>query len=123
MSISYDIEGQGVRKSWSTPLLVLAGLNAAFAIAMLSAWTAASFYLAEPLEWATWMRVNRGTSMMDVFDYPFVLLWMLPVGGVTVAWAASKSRQWPLVFVALTLPLLVLGLIVGWYYLTPTDWR
>jgi hypothetical protein len=123
MLISYDIDGNGARRGWSMPLLLLAAVNAAFAVLVLSAWTFTSLFVADPIEWATWMRVHRGGSLMDLFDYPFVLLWLLPAGGISAAWMAGKSRKWGTAYAALTMPILVLGFCFAWFYLAPEALR
>jgi hypothetical protein len=123
MSISYDLDGTEARRSWSRPLLVLLTANGLFMMATLCAWTFLSLFLAEPLAWATWMRVHRGSNFMEIFDYPFVLLWLLPAGGMSIAWVASQSRRWGTAYASLTLPIIVLGFVYGWYYLAPTDWH
>lgn len=123
MLISYDIDGNGARRGWSKPLLALAAVNAAFAAMVLSAWTFASLFIADPIEWATWMRVHRGSNVMELFDYPFVLLWLMPAGGIAVAWMSGKSRQWGTAYAALTLPIVVLGFCFCWYYLAPEALR
>ncbi len=123
MLISYDIDGDGTRRGWSKPLLLLAGVNSIFAVLMISAWTFASLFMAAPIEWATWVRVHRGGSIMELFDYPFVLLWLLPMGGVALAWVAGQSRKWGAAYASLTLPIAILGFCVGWFYLAPETWR
>ncbi|MFM9940940.1 MAG: hypothetical protein ACKVP7_15765 [Hyphomicrobiaceae bacterium] len=123
MLISYDIEGNGARRGWSKPLLLLACVNGIFAASMISAWTVTSLFIADPIEWATWMRIYRTGSIMELFDYPFVLLWLLPVSGIATAWVAGQSRNWSLAYGSLTLPIVVLGFCVGWFYLAPEAWR
>ena len=122
MSISYDLDGNGAPKAWSKTLLVLMGINGIFALAMLCAWTFLSLFVAEPLSWATWMRVTRGYGMMEIFDYPFVLLWLLPGAGMATAWVASQTRKWAMAYAALSLPIVILGFVFGWFYLAPPDW-
>lgn len=123
MSINYDIADRGGRKTWSWPLLAAAGINAMFAAMILSAWTFMSMFIAEPLAWATWMRVHRSSSFFDIFNYPFVLLWLLPVCGLATAYVAGEGRKWSMAWCALTLPIVVHGTTIGWYYLAPQAWH
>lgn len=123
MLISYDMDGKSARRRWSKPMLLLAGINSLVAVTMLAGWTFVSLFIAEPIEWATWMRVSRGSNFMDAFDYPFVLLWALPAGGITLAWIGTQSSKRGMAYASLTMPMVILGFMVGWFYLTPETWR
>lgn len=93
--------------------------NAVVAMTVLFAWTAVSLYIVEPIAWATWMPVRRGTTFEDLFEYPFVMLWFMPAAGIFGAWLALKIGRRALAISCVTLPLGLLGLIFGWYYLAP----
>jgi hypothetical protein len=102
---------------------VLSGLlvaNATFALSSLSWCTFMSLFVAEPMRWATWHGLG---SRPELLDYPFVLLWLLPVGGVCVAWLADKGDNRRLAYFFALFPLLFLGLLFGWFYLVPVEWR
>jgi len=119
MLISYDMHGSGSSPNWSKPLKFFAFINGACVAVMLLAWPLVSMFVSDPIEWATWMRIQRGNNLMDALDYPFVLLWFLPMSGIAVAWVSSQSRNWGMAWMALTMPIMVLGLVFGWYYLAP----
>ncbi len=122
MSISYNSDGKPVVRI-SRPLMTLMAINAIFAFIMLFAWKLVSIFVVEPLNWATWAPVYRGSALEDIVRYPFVLLWLWPVLGAFGAWATSKAGRQPVAFACASLPIVVLSLVFGWYYLTPTDWR
>jgi hypothetical protein len=121
--ISYDLDARSSRKQWSRPLIALGVINAAFAGSMISAWTYAQMFVAEPLAWATWMRVYRGGAISDIFNYPFVLLWLMPACGLAIAYVAGEGRRWSMAWAALLLPVIILGVTIGWYYIAPPDWH
>jgi hypothetical protein len=98
-------------------------LNAVIAMTVLFAWTAVSLYIVEPIAWATWMPVRRGTSFEELFEYPFVMLWLMPLAGVVVAWLGLKGGRRGLALTALILPIALLGLIFGWFYGAPPELR
>ncbi len=98
-------------------------VNAVIAMTVLFAWTAISLYIVEPIAWATWMPVRRGTSLEELFEYPFMLLWLMPLAGVAGAWLALKSGRRTFALTCLALPVALLALIFGWYYGAPPDFR
>ena len=123
MSISYYEDGTPIIPPRSRKLLALMAANAAFAMVMLFAWTVVSLFVAEPMSWATWMPISRGSTFEDVVRYPFVLLWLMPASGIAGAWFAMKAGRMPLAYACVGLPIVVMSLVFGWYYLTPPDWR
>lgn len=109
-----------VERRWFLRTLQL--LNLGFATAVVSAWTYLSYFLADPIGWATWMPLSRSGNP-HLFDYPFVVLWGLPVGGVLVSYCARRLTMHRLIATALLLPILTLGVIIGWFYLAPLEWH
>ncbi len=96
--------------------------NAVVAMTVLFAWTAVSLYIVEPVAWATWMPVRRGTTFEDLFEYPFVLLWLMPAAGIAGAWASLKFGRRALALTCVALPLALLSFIFGWYHLAPPNY-
>ncbi len=119
MTISYyDDEARApITPSGTMTVLMLA--NAVIAMTVLFAWTAISLYLVEPIAWATWMPVRRGTSFEDLFEYPFVMLWLMPAAGIAGAWISLKLGRRALAITCVTLPIALLALIIGWYNFAP----
>lgn len=119
VTISYygDESRASIPASGTMTFLMLA--NAVIAMTVLFAWTAISLYIVEPIAWATWVPVRRGTTFEDLFEYPFVMLWCMPAAGIAGAWLALKFGRRALAIGCVTLPLGLLGLIFGWYYLAP----
>jgi hypothetical protein len=123
VTISYYDDGAraSIRPTSFMTLLMLA--NAVIAMTVLFAWTAISLYIVEPIAWATWMPVRRGTSFEELFEYPFVLLWLMPLAGVAGAWLGLKFGRRTFALTCLVLPVALLGLIFGWFYGAPPDLR
>ncbi len=119
MTISYygDEARAPIPASGVMTTLMLA--NAVVAMTVLFAWTAVSLYIVEPIAWATWMPVRRGTTFEDLFEYPFVLLWLMPAAGIVGAWMSLKLGRRALAITCVVLPLALLSLIFGWYHLAP----
>ncbi len=119
MTISYyDDEARApITPSGTMTVLMLA--NAVIAMTVLFARTAISLYLVEPIAWATWMPVRRGTSFEDLFEYPFVMLWLMPAAGIAGAWISLKLGRRALAITCVTLPIALLALIIGWYNFAP----
>ncbi len=123
MTISYYDDGlrAPIRPSAFMTFLML--VNTVIAMTVLFAWTAISLYIVEPIAWATWMPVRRGTSFEELFEYPFVLLWLMPMGGVAGAWLALKMGRRSLALTCVLMPIALLALIFGWFYGAPTTLR
>ena len=122
MSISYVRQDKFVVQL-PRPMRAVMVLNAAFGAAVLGAWTYVAVYLAQPIAWATWFSVYRSGDWMDIFNYPFILLWSLPFGAILGAWLAEKSNMRGLAYVVVLTPLLIHGTIIGWYHYAPPHWR
>ena len=123
MTISYYDDGLRAPARPSAFMTLLMLVNSIIAMTVLFAWTAISLYIVEPIAWATWMPVRRGTSFEELFEYPFVMLWLMPMGGVIVAWLALKAGRRSLALTCLVMPIALLGLILGWFYGAPTTRR
>jgi hypothetical protein len=123
VTISYydDRATASIRPTSFMTFLML--VNAVIAMTVLFAWTAISLYIVEPIAWATWMPVRRGTSFEELFEYPFVLLWLMPLAGVGGAWLGLKFGRRTFALTCLILPIALLGLIFGWYYGAPPELR
>lgn len=123
MLISYYEDGKVAPKQASRGLGAMVLLNASLSLGILFAWTYLSMFVAEPVAWATWMPVSRGYGFNGIFDYPFVMLWMMPLIGICGTWLSLKSTRLTLAYAFALVPLAMLFLIVGWFYLAPPDWR
>jgi hypothetical protein len=119
VTISYYGDEAHAPTQPSRILIFLMVANAVVAMTVLFAWTAVSLYIVEPIAWATWMPVRRGTTFEDLFDYPFVMLWFMPAAGIVGAWLAQKFGHRALALTCVVLPLTLLSLIFGWFYLAP----
>ena len=123
MSISYTADGKPYNPAHGKRLAVLMTINAAFAGLVVGAWTMVSLFVEEPIAWATWSAVSRGNSVLELFYYPFALLWMMPAFGIMGSWLAHKSRKSALAYTCVLLPIVFLSLVFGWYYFTPPELR
>jgi len=122
MSISYTGADTVVvaRPSDSRLLLALMTIDGLFACIAVFWWTLISFFIAEPIKWATWTGMS---SRPELLEYPFSVLWMLPAAGIGGAWLAKKAGRLRLALALAFFPILLIGLVLGWYYLTPPHWR
>jgi hypothetical protein len=123
VTISYYDDDTRAPITASGPLTFLMLTNAVIALTVLFAWTAVSLYIVEPIAWATWMPVRRGTSFEELFEYPFVLLWLLPAAGIGGAWLSLRTGRRGAAFLCAIAPIAFLGLIFGWFYLAPPTYR
>lgn len=123
MLITYYEDGSTAPKQTSRGMAAMMCINAAISLSILFAWTYLALFVAEPFAWATWMPVNRGYGVKGVFDYPFLMLWLMPALGVFGAWVGLKGGRKAMAYSFLCIPPVMLMLIVGWFYLTPPDWH
>ena len=110
---------EGGRRSDPIPLIIVQALNLAFAAACIFMWAMLSFFIEDPIRWATSTGIG---SRPELLDYPFVLLWLLPVVGACAAWVAQQAKRMKLAYFLAGYPLAYLGLMVAWYYLAPAQW-
>lgn len=101
-------------------LLILSVVNATFAGTSVFLWTFLSLFVAEPIQWATWRGIS---SRPDLIEYPFILLWMLPAAGIVAGWIAKRAGQMRIACWLAFFPIILLGLIFGWFYMAPIGWR
>ncbi len=123
MTISYYDDDTRASVRASGPLTFLMLTNAVIGLTVLFAWTAVSLYIVEPIAWATWMPVQRGTSFEDLFEYPFVMLWLMPAAGIVGAWLSLRMGRRGAALMCAIMPIAVLALIFGWFYLAPPTYR
>jgi hypothetical protein len=123
MLISYYEDGTSAPKRMPRLLVALMTTNAGFAAAILFAWTYISLVVAEPLSWATWVPMSRGSGMGGVLEYPFLLLWLLPLVGILGGWVGAKGNRPAFAYAFVAIPIAMLALVFGWYYLAPTEWH
>ncbi len=118
MSRSLLYEGRGRQSNWP---FILIGVNLVFVGLCTFGWSLASILVADALSWATWSQVGR--SMPEFYEYPFMLLWALPLGGSCAAWMCHKVRMERVSFACAFLPISLFSTIIGWYNLAPVWWR
>ncbi len=94
--------------------------NGLFALAAAGAWNAIAPVVGDPLRWAT---SRAMAAQPGLLDYPFNLLWLLPVAGAAIAWIAARAGRAGMARWFAAAPMLFIGLIVVWYYFAPPDWR
>jgi len=111
-------EGRARQGSWP---IVLMAVNLLFAAACMFWWSVMSLVVADAMSWATWAIVAHSTN--DFFQYPFVLLWTLPLTGTALAWLGLKVDNQRFALAAAAFPPVLLGIILGWYHLAPLAWR
>jgi len=123
MLINYYEDGAAAPVRDSRLLLMLMSANGLLTTAIVFAWTYVALVIEEPLEWATWMPVSRGDGISGLLVYPFLLLWGLPLLGAFGAWLSMQGGRKALAYAFVSVPLVMLAMVLGWYYLAPGDWH
>jgi hypothetical protein len=118
MSLLSYYDGQ--RKVRSRLAYALMWANALFAAAVVLYWTGVSLVLEEPFRWATGEGVSPSPQLLE---YPYLLLWIVPLGAATIGWLSIKGEMPALGRFVGIYPLLFLCLMVGWFYFTPPHWH
>lgn len=111
---------EGRRRQGNWPIALMA-INLLFAGGCIFLWSVMAFIVADAMTWATWGFL--GHSRPDFFDYPFLLLWALPLGGNCAAWLLRKADKEKLAVTAAMFPLFLLSTVVLWYNVMPPEWR
>ena len=123
MSINYVGENGRIYTGLPRRMRTLMAINAALAASVLLAWTFVAMVFEKPVEWATWARVYRGTDLVSLTYYPFVALWLAPLTGIAIAWLAIKCGRQSLAYSSVLLPIAMLSLVIGMYYVIPVEMR
>lgn len=110
----------GKKKVRSGLVRTLMWLNGLVAVSVVAYWTGVSLVLEEPFRWATGLGVGTSPSL---FEYPYVLLWIVPAGAAVIGWLSIHAELPALGRFVGIYPLLFLNLMVGWYYLAPVQWH
>lgn len=118
MSLLSYYDGQ--KKVRSRLACALMWLNGLFAAAVVAYWTGVSLIIEEPFRWATGEGVSPSPSL---FEYPYLLLWIVPSAAAVIGWLSIHAKMPALGRFVGIYPLLFLGLMVGWFYLTPPQWH
>ena len=97
-------------------LFMLMGVNIGFAVCVQWGWTFVYMLLGEAMSWATW----RALGMMpDIFEYPYIMLWLLPMLAVLVARVLAEAGSSRGAHAATLVPLIFFSLIIGLYHILP----
>lgn len=117
MTLSYY---DGKLKTESKLASWLMVINFCGALAFLGLWAALSMVIEEPLRWATRHAISPNPPVME---YPYLMLWLMPLSSACTGWLAIKAEAPALARFAGVYPILLLSLMLGWYYLTPAYWH
>ena len=91
-------------------------VNAAFAGGVIMRAEATALLLVDPIRWATWTAMS---SRPDLFEFPFVMLWAMPVLAVGIAWVLKTGGALRVAVWVSCFPLLYLGTLFGCYHVLP----
>lgn len=91
-------------------------INVALSAAMLLWWHDLSRYLADPIRWATWENIGPNTG---TFEYPFVMLWVLPLVAFGIAWTLRMAGSRRKALWIASFPVFYLGTLVACFYIAP----
>ncbi len=108
------------RPAHSKILTLMVGINVGIALVALSSWAVIRLTVAQPLSWATSQIVGENP---DFLDYPFVLLWALPILAVLVARGAAKWGAREMALGTAVLPPLLFATVMITFYYGPSAWR
>jgi hypothetical protein len=109
-----------VAKRTNRLLAILIALNIGLATAALTMWTMLRLFVSEPVNWATLRRVGASPELLE---YPFILLWLVPMCAASLAWLSARMKMTRLARIVALVPILVFMIIHGWFYLTPMEWH
>lgn len=94
-------------------------LNVAFAGANIFLWSVMALYLADPISWATWTSLGSVAHRPDLLEYPYVMLWGLPLLGSGVGMLNNFLGFHRLANVAAAFPLALFAFtIMSWALFT-----
>ena len=89
--------------------------NAVFALANVFFWSTLAVVLADPISWSTWSSIGGSGRQPELLEYPFVLLWALPLAGSAMAALYSFLGFSRMARVTAMFPLVLFGLTIGWW--------
>lgn len=97
---------------------LMAVINITFACVVLFAWSEIAAYLDTPMSVAADAGIARRP---DFTEYPYVLLWTLPILGSLGAWIAFRAQQFLFAkFLAAYPALVIVGAVLWYHYLSAT---
>jgi hypothetical protein len=105
------------RRRQKVLLTVLVTLNLSFAFATIFLWSALAHFLADPISWATWTNIGTVSSRPYLFEYPYVLIWGLPVLGTAMASINQTLGFRKLAKLVAVFPVFLMALVVLWWHL------
>lgn len=82
---TYSLSASKREKRSQHFLSTMGVLNVAFAAANIFLWSFVALVVADPIGWATWSSLGSIGHRPDMFEYPYVLLWALPLLGTGMA--------------------------------------
>jgi hypothetical protein len=91
---------------------LMAVVNIVFALVVLFAWPQIAGFLDTPVSVAAEAGINRRPGFIE---YPYVLLWTLPLLGSVGAWVATRSGNFLFAKFLAAYPALVIAAAVFWY--------
>lgn len=89
--------------------------NLAFAAANIFLWSAVAIVIADPIGWATWSSLGSVSRRPDLFEYPFIMLWGLPLLGSGVATLNNFLGFKRAAKIAAVFPLSLFIVTIGWW--------
>ena len=97
-------------------LYVVSALNVCFVGLTLSTWSILFPLVAGPLRWGTGQIVP---SNPEALDYPYAVLWILPVAATLAAFVLRREGQRPLAVLVAAAPLLFLVILIVVFNVVP----
>ena len=110
----WDTSWRGSRRN-RIFLFAVGILNSVFAATNIFYWSGAALVLADPISWATASQIGAVGHRPDLLEYPYVLLWTMPLAGSAVAMLTQFFGFRRVARVAALFPLALFGLTLCWW--------
>jgi hypothetical protein len=104
-------------------LRAMAVLNLGFSGACLFLWAVVALILAEPISWATLTHLGITASRPALLEYPYMMLWLMPLVATGAASVSEIVGYRKLANVTAVFPLLLFTLTVCWWNLFGTTYQ
>jgi hypothetical protein len=111
-------EGNRYHSTWLIHALML--VNAGFAAITMFWWSGLAGVLTEPVNWAANYNIP---SRPELFDYPYSLIWGLPIAGCALGWILHRLYNGRFARTVLILPLSYIFIIFVVYHAIPVELR
>ena len=123
INLSYTHMGGPIRHQPSyAPVYLFLLADIAMFMAVVLAWPLVHPLFGATVEWAVGQSAHHA-AWQDMLNYPYVLLWGMPLGGSIVAWSAMRANSHQLALISAALPVVLFALAICWFDFAPMHLR